>query len=105
MWDERSAKRDEHPNCPNHLTDATLYAWRFCYGYLSEAPVEPPRPYTPEWFEQEEKAMEQAEVESYLEEQALRREVEEWGGWAEPRPEALSWKSFTVRNRNERSSS
>ena len=27
IWDDRAAKREEHPNCPNHLTDATLYAW------------------------------------------------------------------------------
>lgn len=34
--------REEHPNLPNHTTDATLYAWRFCYPYLSEAPVRKP---------------------------------------------------------------
>jgi hypothetical protein len=42
IWDDRSARREEHPNCLNHLTDATLYAWRYCYAYLSE--IQPPKP-------------------------------------------------------------
>lgn len=36
VWDERSPRREEHPACANHLCDATLYAWRHCYQYLSE---------------------------------------------------------------------
>src|SRR6267378_4269873 len=35
IWDERSVKREEHPNCANDLADAALYAWRLCYSYLS----------------------------------------------------------------------
>jgi hypothetical protein len=31
--------RKEHPNLPNHLCDALLYAWRFTYQYMS-APAE-----------------------------------------------------------------
>lgn len=31
--------RKENPNCSNHLTDAALYAWRFCYQFLSAAPA------------------------------------------------------------------
>jgi len=34
IWDDRSGKRQEHPACPNHLSDAVLYAWRKCYHYL-----------------------------------------------------------------------
>lgn len=34
IWDEKSNKREEHSACDNHLTDATLYAWRYCYQYL-----------------------------------------------------------------------
>lgn len=29
--------RVEHPGLPNHNCDAFLYAWRYCYQYLSEA--------------------------------------------------------------------
>jgi hypothetical protein len=36
VWDEKSAKREENAACPNHIADATLYAWRYCYGYLSQ---------------------------------------------------------------------
>src|SRR5438132_365931 len=99
IWDERSAKREEHPNCPDHLTDATLYAWRYCYAYLSEIPPPKPQPYTKEWHDQEEKEMEEAEVERYLALEAERSEAEEWGyGWEGPRPEPISWRSFTRRN-------
>jgi len=33
--------RKENPNCHNHLTDAALYAWRYCYQFLS-APAKKP---------------------------------------------------------------
>ena len=40
IWDEkdleRSGKREENPICANHLADAALYAWRFCYQFLSQ---------------------------------------------------------------------
>lgn len=36
VWDERSPRREEHPACPNHLSDAMLYAWRHCYQYIAE---------------------------------------------------------------------
>lgn len=29
--------RKEHPSLPNHVTDAALYAWRYCYQWLSQA--------------------------------------------------------------------
>lgn len=29
--------RKEHPGLPNHCSDSFLYAWRFCYQYLSQA--------------------------------------------------------------------
>ncbi len=45
IWNERvlekSGKREEHPNCENHLCDAILYGWRFCYQFLSK-PLGPP---------------------------------------------------------------
>ncbi len=36
IWDDRSQRREEHPGCANHCTDAALYAWRHCYAYLSD---------------------------------------------------------------------
>lgn len=44
IWDDsKPHKREEHPNCPNHLADAALYVWRRQYQYLYKAPVEVPR--------------------------------------------------------------
>lgn len=38
IWDDKSLKRQEHPACENHCADAALYAWRYCYQFLSEMP-------------------------------------------------------------------
>lgn len=47
VWETDNGKvkepRKEHPGIPNHLTDAALYLWRYCFQYLwkpSESPVE-----------------------------------------------------------------
>lgn len=32
--DKIKEPRKEHPSIPNHLTDAALYTWRYCYQYL-----------------------------------------------------------------------
>lgn len=34
--DKIKLPRKEHPNLPNHLCDALLYAWRYTYQYMSE---------------------------------------------------------------------
>lgn len=40
IWDDRSTtKREEHPACANHLSDAILYIWRNQYQYLYQKPV------------------------------------------------------------------
>jgi hypothetical protein len=44
IWDEKAKKKTEHSACPNHLADAALYAWRYCYNYLSERETPPPDP-------------------------------------------------------------
>jgi hypothetical protein len=90
IWDERSARREEHPGCPNHLTDATLYAWRYCYSYLSEAPPPAPKPGTREYFDQKMREMEEAEVQRHLEREEARREAEEWGTSGSTRGESRS---------------
>lgn len=47
IWETEGDKikipRKEHPNCENHLADAALYAWRYCYQFLSEAARVPVR--------------------------------------------------------------
>lgn len=42
IWDDRGTRRQEHPNCPNHLADAALYAWRYCHQYLASPQPIPP---------------------------------------------------------------
>lgn len=38
IWDPKElkekGKKVEHPACPNHAADATLYGWRYAYNYL-----------------------------------------------------------------------
>lgn len=67
---ERSAKREEDPSCQNHAADATLYAWRHCYQYLSEVPApERPKLGTPEFqlaYLKEEEARMEAELDRRL---------------------------------------
>ena len=77
IWDERSLKREEHPNCANDLADATLYAWRLCYSYLSVAVDPPPKVGSPEWHKQEEEEMLQSEIRQYHERHEA--EAESWG--------------------------
>ena len=45
VWETEGDKikfpRKEHPTLPNHICDAALYAWRYCYQWLSESEKEP----------------------------------------------------------------
>jgi PBSX family phage terminase large subunit len=65
VWKESAKKREEHPNCPNHLSDACLYIWRYCYSYLSEKPKEVAKWGTTEWYTEEEERMEQEAMEHF----------------------------------------
>lgn len=61
IWDDKKmekGKREEHAACENHCTDGGLYAWRWCYAYLSERLVPKPIYGSPEWAKAEEQAME-----------------------------------------------
>jgi len=65
VWDERAlvkGKREEHPRCPNHLADAALYAWRYCFQYLSKAPLPLPVQGDAEWYREEEERLWEAEL-------------------------------------------
>lgn len=89
IWDEKKLeklrKREEHPACPNHCADGTLYGWRYCWQYLSVVIVERPQRNTEAWFA-EQRAAAQAEVDGLFEaqlernrqQQAEQREADEW---------------------------
>ena len=61
MWKD-SSRDKEDDRCQNHLSDATLYAWRYCYHYLWEAPENKDDENTDEFMDDlEEKEAEEAE--------------------------------------------
>lgn len=45
--------KKEHPAQPNHLCDALLYSWRYCYAYMAETPVKKPVMGTKEWHKEQ----------------------------------------------------
>ncbi len=66
VWRDKGVKREENPACDNHLSDACLYAWRFCYQYLSQPPAKPlPAWGTIERQTLEAEAMEEAALEFF----------------------------------------
>jgi PBSX family phage terminase large subunit len=70
VWDERSEKRQEHPNCENHLSDAVLYAWRHCYQHLSEVSRETkdtPETAVEDWWDEEARRLEVKEKQFFWE--------------------------------------
>jgi hypothetical protein len=82
VWDTRLPdRRVEHPSCPNHCADATLYAWRYCYNYMSDVAAPLPRGNTPEAYALEAKRMEEEEVESWQGEQEQKRISESYADW------------------------
>lgn len=58
----RTGRLVEDPNCPNHLTDAFLYLYRYSYHFWSEAVPPGPVKGTTEWWKIEEKRMEEAAI-------------------------------------------
>lgn len=66
--------RKENPNCANHLADAALYAWRFCYQYLSTAFKDPINLKKPNaWRDHSEKLMNERLEQQIQHEQAAER--------------------------------
>lgn len=67
VWDSRiTSKKVEHPACPNHCSDAALYAWRNCYAYLAESAQLAPAAGTSEAYLLEASKMEQEELEALI---------------------------------------
>ncbi len=52
-------REHEDPRCQNHLSDATLYAWRECRHFYADKEIIAPSPYDEEYFDNkaEEEAM------------------------------------------------
>jgi hypothetical protein len=71
-WDFDTSPRREHPSYGNHLTDAALYAWRYCYNYAwtqFEKKTEPTSEQAVDSFWEREEAMtEQKKHRSWLDE-------------------------------------
>lgn len=80
IWKTRpdGLKRIEHPNCPNHLTDAALYAWRFCYQYASQLPKQKPVYGSKEYYEAEVDRMEQQAYDRAVEQSQVTEGVDDW---------------------------
>ena len=60
IWDDKKDKRVENASCPNHASDAFLYAWRYCYTYLNMKEEQDINIYSPDvvdnfWDEEAEK--------------------------------------------------
>jgi phage terminase large subunit len=70
VWDEKAllkGKKEENSACANHLTDAALYAWRYCYNYLGQKHEPKPLAHTKdaveEFFKQEAERMQKPQRE------------------------------------------
>lgn len=78
VWDSKklkeTGKREEHASCPNHLTDAALYGWRYCYQYMSKPKEAVPAPGTKEAYEREQRFFFERERQRILEEKAEQQE-------------------------------
>jgi len=70
--------RREHPSLPNHLTDAFLYAWRYCYQYFSEPVIKKPVIGSKAWYDEQEEKIWEHEMEKLREEEERKRSFE-WG--------------------------
>lgn len=59
VWDDRSDRLQENASCDNHLADACLYSWRYCFNYLAVPKVD-------------KRVSAEAEVDAYWEKEALK---------------------------------
>ena len=55
----------ENPNCPNHLADACLYAWRYCFNYYGQLPPEKLKKGTKEYYQKLTEDLENAAMEHF----------------------------------------
>jgi hypothetical protein len=69
IWDDSKLKKVEHASCANHQADSCLYAWRYCYQYLSREEKSIPKLGSKEWANQQVQEMEDAAEQRLIEEQ------------------------------------
>lgn len=63
IWDDQSSKRQEHPACANHLSDAANYAFKHCLAYVYKPIAKIMRSdedKIDEWFERESEKISEA---------------------------------------------
>lgn len=71
--------RKEHPGLANHLADAALYAWRYCYPFLSKpAPVAINIGRKEEWVAHTEKLLQESLQREIDEQEAYERGEDYW---------------------------
>lgn len=69
--------RKEHPSLPNHLCDAMLYAWRYCYQYMSEKPAKVLVVGSKDWYQKQSEDIWEREREK-IEEEYRKLSGESW---------------------------
>lgn len=67
----RTGKLREDPSCSNHLCDALLYLWRYCYHYWSESPAPHLHKDDPDYWRVKEREM----IDKYREKLTREREL------------------------------
>jgi hypothetical protein len=75
---ETTGKREEHEACENHCADGALYAWRFCYQYLSQALPSRPAPGSVQDLQEQEDALELAAEEQFRQQQEETADLIPW---------------------------
>jgi hypothetical protein len=84
IWKTKADKlvlpKVENPNCPNHLSDACLYAWRYCFNYYGSKPIEKPKKGTAEYYKNLTDSLEEAAMEFFTREEEEQEKVRKFWG-------------------------
>lgn len=88
----RSGQLRENPKCPNHLSDATLYLWRYCYHHFSRDIEERPMRGSEAW-EQEQEAR---DIEEMNQRRRQAKEDEDFG-WDSTDEDDDGWNDFNLK--------
>ncbi len=75
--------REEHPNLPNHLSDAFLYAWRYCYQFLAVKPTKPVNMRDPKQYVQHTEKLMEAQLERSIQRDKAQENEEDFWAIAE----------------------
>lgn len=92
--------RKENPACANHLTDATLYAWRYTYAFLSQAAFKKvDLKDRAQYLAHTQKLMEES-LERQIKDQEAAEQHEIWNNVEDPFDPDSAWKSVLNQRRN-----